>query len=78
MKKTVCLLLALALLAALLPGCSRNIDNSAYVATGDAILMEGEEPTEAIEEEDAQNLVLAYYPDRSLNPIFGSDYKTGC
>ena len=74
MRRTLCLLLALALLAAVLPGCSRRIDNSGYLATGDAILMEGEEPTEAEEAEDAQNLVLAYYPERSLNPIFGSDY----
>ena len=74
MKRALCLLLALPLLAALLSGCSRSIDNSGYIPTGDAILMEGEEPTEAEEEEDAQNLVLAYYPDRSLNPIFGSDY----
>ena len=74
MKRIVCLLLTLGLLLTLLSGCSRNIDNSGYTPTGDAILMEGEEPTEAEEEEDAQNLVLAYYPDRSLNPIFGSDY----
>ena len=74
MKKILCFFLALTLLAALLPGCSRKIDNTGYSPTGDAILMEGEEPTEAEEEEDAQNLVLAYYPDRSLNPIFGSDY----
>ena len=74
MKRAICFFLAITLLAALLPGCSREIDNSGYVATGDAILMEGEEPTEAEEEEDVQNLVLAYYPDRSLNPVFGSDY----
>ena len=74
MKRAICFFLAIALLAALLPGCSREIDNSGYVATGDAILMEGEEPTEAEEEEENQNLVLAYYPDRSLNPVFGSDY----
>ena len=73
MKRIVCFLLALALLAAL-PGCSRKIDNTGYTPTGDAILMEGEEPTEAEEEENAQNMVLAYYPDRSLNPVFGSDY----
>ena len=62
MKRALCLLLALSLLAALLSGCSRSIDNSGYIPTGDAILMEGEEPTEAEEEEDAQNLVLAYSP----------------
>ena len=75
MKRIVCLLLTLALFLTLLSGCSRNIDNSGYTPTGDAILMEGEEPTEAEEEENAQNLVLAYYPDRSLNAGFGSDYS---
>ena len=74
MKRIVCLILTLALFLTLLSGCSRNIDNSGYTPTGNAILMEGEEPTEAEEEENAQNLVLAYYPDRSLNPVFGSDY----
>ena len=74
MKRAICFFLAIALLAALLPGGCREIDNAGYVATGDAILMEGEEPTEAEEEEENQNLVLAYYPDRSLNPVFGSDY----
>ena len=53
MKRTICLLLALALLMALLPGCSRRIDNSGYVATGDAILGEDEEATEAEEKEEA-------------------------
>ena len=74
MKKILSLLLVLAMVAALLPGCARSLDNSGYQPTGDAILMEDEEPTEAEEAEDAQNLILAYYPDRSLNPIFGSDY----
>ena len=41
MKRILCLLLALTMLMALLSGCSRRIDNSGYVPTGDAILMEG-------------------------------------
>lgn len=73
MKRLICLLLVLSMLATLM-GCSRKIDNSGYVPTGNAILMDGEEPTEAEETEEAQNLVLAYYPDRKLNPLIGSDY----
>lgn len=74
MKKFLSLLLVLSMLLPVLSGCANDIDNSAYVATGDAILMEGEEPEDVLAEEDAQELTLAYYPDRSLNPIFGSDY----
>lgn len=74
MKKRASLLLVLALVLALC-GCGTKIDNSGYVATGDAILMEGQEPEDIMpEEENTQELTLAYYPDRSLNPLFGSDY----
>ena len=72
MKRLFAGLLALMLL---LTGCGRKIDNSAYVPTGDAILMEGQEPEDILpEEEDTQELRLAYYPDRMLNPVLGSDY----
>jgi len=75
MKKILALLLAAAVLGSLLTGCSGKTDNSAYVPTGDAILMEGQDPEDIMpEEEDTQELALAYYPDRSLNPLFGSDY----
>ena len=74
MKRGLCLLLTLALMTGLLSGCGRAIHNEAYVATGDAILMDGEESVVTEEAEDSQNLVLAYYPERSLNPLFGSDY----
>ena len=75
MKKFLSLMLCLSLLAGLFSGCGRKIDNSAYVPTGDAILMEDQDPEDILpEEEDAQELYLAYYPERSLNPLFGSDY----
>lgn len=75
MKRFVCLLLALGLMLPVFSGCSKKIDNSGYVATGDAILMEGQNPEDIMpEEEDHQELTLAYYPKRSLNPLFGSDY----
>ena len=75
MKKFLSLLLSFALLAGMLSGCSNAIDNSGYVPTGDAILMEGQDPEDIMPpEEDTQELTLAYYPDRKLNPLFGSDY----
>ena len=74
MKKILSLLLVLSLTLGLFSGCGNAIDNSAYEATGDAILMEGEEPEDIVVEEEAQELTLAYYPDRKLNPLFGSDY----
>ncbi len=75
MKKLLALLLALSTILGLFAGCANKIDNSGYVATGDAILMEGQEPEDIMpEEENTQELTLAYYPDRSLNPLFGSDY----
>jgi len=74
MKRCTLVLLVLAMLLSL-TGCGNGIDNSGYVATGDAILMEGQEPEDILpQEEDDQELTLAYYPDRSLNPLFGSDY----
>ncbi len=75
MKKILSLLLCLGLMAGAMSGCTKKIDNSAYVPTGNAILMEGQEPEDILPpEEDTQELTLAYYPDRSLNPLFGSDY----
>ena len=75
MRKFLSLLLVFAMLLPVLSGCAREIDNSGYVPTGDAILLEGQEPEDIMpEEEEEQELTLAYYPDRSLNPVFGSDY----
>ena len=75
MKKILACLLAVVTAFGAFSGCTREIDNSGYIATGDAILMEGQEPEDIMpEEENTQELTLAYYPDRSLNPLFGSDY----
>ena len=75
MKRMMAMLLALATVLGLFSGCGREIDNSGYIPTGDAILLEGQNPEDIMpEEEDTQELTLAYYPDRSLNPLFGSDY----
>ena len=75
MKRSISLLLALSLILGLFSGCANQTDNSAYIPTGDAILLEGQEPEDFMpEEEEEQALYLAYYPDRSLNPLYGSDY----
>ena len=75
MKKLTAMLLVLVMALGMFSGCSNAIDNSGYVPTGDAILLEGMEPEDLmVEEEPDQELTLAYYPNRSLNPIFGSDY----
>ena len=75
MKKWTAFLLAIVTVLSLFSGCANKIDNSGYVPTGDAILLEGQEPEDIMpEEEDTQELTLAYYPDRKLNPLFGSDY----
>lgn len=75
MKKIVSLFLILSMILPVFSGCGKSIDNSAYVPTGDAIVLEGQNPEDIMPEtEDVQDLALAYYPDRSLNPVFGSDY----
>jgi len=64
---------SLLLIAFLLMGCVANQNNDGYVPTGDAILMEGQDPEDLVEEEVPQDLVLAYYPDRSMNPLIGNN-----
>ena len=74
MKKLTALLLLFCLLLSCFPGCG-STEEEPYVPTGDAILMEDQDPEDILpEEEDTQELYLAYYPERSLNPLFGSDY----
>lgn len=76
MKQKMCFLLSLLLCLSTMAGCGRTIDNSGYVPTGSALVMEGQDPAEVMPtEEDTQELVLAYNPERSLNPLFGSDYN---
>ena len=70
MKKITALLLILAMLAAMLAGCG-SAEEEPYVPTGDALLMEGEDPESLEEEEVTQKVTLAYNPDRSMNPLIG-------
>ena len=74
MKRFLCIFLALVTVASLFSGCGRSIDNSDYEPTGDALLMENEEVPEVTDAGDSQELTLAYYPDRKMNPLEGSDY----
>lgn len=76
MKKGISVLLALILCLGCFTGCVGSIDNSAYVPTGDALLMEGEDPAEETIAPDSQDLTLAYYPDRSMNPCTAATTPT--
>jgi len=73
MKKITVYLLCLSLIAALFSGCGAN-NGEEYVPTGDALLMEGEEPTEDPGDLTPQEFSVAYYPDRDLNPLTSHDY----
>ena len=71
MKRITALLLIFSLLACLFAGCGSD---KAYVPTGDALLMEGEEPTEDHSNAEPQEFSLVYYPKRDLNPLTSHDY----
>ncbi len=74
MKRMIALLLCLSLFAGLLAGCASR-EEEEYVPTGDAILMEDEPvPTEEING-DEEKLVLAYYPNRSMNPLIAMNFS---
>ena len=74
MKRILSLLLCFCLIAGLFSGCGE--DPEAYVPTGDALVLDGQDP-EAMgpqEEEVIQEFALAYYPDRSMNPLTCNDF----
>lgn len=70
-KRRISLFLSLALILACFPGCGRVIDNSGYEPTGDALLMDGQDPEDLIQDKEPQELTLAYCPSRSMNPLIG-------
>ena len=41
-------------MVAMFSGCGKDLDNSAYIPTGDAILMEGQEPEDLMPEEEEE------------------------
>lgn len=74
MKRIFSILLCLTLLTGLFSGCTAAHDPEAYTPTGDALEQEnGAEESEQTEEA-AQTMSLAYYSDRSLNPLKATDY----
>ena len=75
MKKIIALLLCLSMLLCAFAGCGNDGDE-AYVPTGDALVMEGQDPNSVgpQKEEDPQEFSLAYYPERGLNPLTCNDY----
>lgn len=72
MKKITALLLSLCLLCGCFSGCSsKGKEKEAYVPTGDAILLEGQDPEDLIVEEESPPVTLAYNPEMSMNPLIG-------
>lgn len=74
MKRITALLLIFGLFCGLLSGCGQ--EEKAYVPTGDALFMEGDDLEAYLGEtdEEPQQLSLVYYPDRSMNPLIGTNY----
>lgn len=74
MKRCVALLLCLGMIAGLLSGCAA--EEEPYIPTGSALVMEGEDPYANDDAGDGadQDLSLAYYADRSMNPLVSSDF----
>lgn len=75
MKRILSFVLALVMLASAFTGCGQK-GEEAYVPTGDAMLMEGEEPEVTLPDDPAlKNLTLAYAPERSMNPLIGMNHS---
>ena len=74
MKRILSILLCLCLLASGLTGCGAVDDPQAYVPTGDALVWEDSEEEIAEIQDNDQKLSLAYYSNRSMNPLSSSDY----
>lgn len=74
MKRFISLTLIFCLIAALFAGCGS--DEDVYVPTGDALVLEGQDPDSIGSQEEVvtQEFSLAYYPDRSLNPLTCNDF----
>lgn len=74
LRKTMALLLAGCIAMSLCAGCAEK--EKAYVPTGNALVLEDDSTvaTTAPKEEEPQSLTLAFYPDRSMNPITCGDF----
>ena len=58
-------------------GCASK-EKEPYVPTGDAILLEGQDPEDLIVEEESPPVTLTYNPDMSMNPLIGYSQSTLC
>lgn len=74
MKKILPLILCLSLLLSLFAGCAA--ENTPYEPTGDALMPEDADLTATTPVDDGtpQELTLAYYADRELNPFRSTDF----
>lgn len=73
MKKTLPLILCLALILGALSGCAA--EDTPYVPHGDALMSEDADLNAPIEEEkEPQELTMVCYLDRSMNPFVSSDF----
>lgn len=73
MKRLTAFVLICATICSLFSGCGKQGDDE-YIPTGNAILLEGMEPEDLIQqEEEIDELMLAYDPSRSMNPLIGNN-----
>ena len=70
MKQLIALFLCFALTCGCFSGCASK-DEEPYIPTGDAILLEGQDPADLIVEEEPAPVTLAYNPEMSMNPLIG-------
>ena len=70
MKKLTALILCFCLACGCFSGCGSQ-EEEAYVPTGDAILLEGQDPEDLIVEEESPPVTLTYNPEMSMNPLIG-------
>ena len=72
MRRIIALMVCFGLFCALFTGCDSE---EAYVPTGDALVMEGEDPDlNKDKDQKPQEFSLAYYAERSLNPLNCTDF----
>ena len=76
MRKTIALLLCLMTVLGIFTGCDQPSEE-AYVPTGDALVMEGQDPDSVGPQvqEEPQTFSLGYYPDRGMNPLTCNDFS---
>ena len=72
MKRFLAIFLILTLVLPTIAGCAQ--EDAPHIPTGDALYYEGMETAPNQDEEDPQELTLAYYADRSMNPYTCGDF----